>query len=280
MGPFANIAHGCNSVIATKLALHLSDFVVTEAGFGADLGAEKFINIKCRKANLIPSVVVIVATVRALKMSGGVSKDELDKEDMAGLSAGCENLGMHIENMNLFGMKPLVAINRFLSDSDAEIQQVKGFAESRGAETFLCTHWADGSAGIEHLSRRVVELAECRAEQEFRFLYPDEMPLLEKIETVAKKIYRASAVETTATVRKHLAEFEANGYRNLPVCIARTQYALAPGFVLSIREVRVLAGAGFVVAVAGDIMTMPGLPRHPAGESIDLSTDGLIEGLF
>jgi formate--tetrahydrofolate ligase len=287
-GPFANIAHGCNSVIATKTALKLSDYVVTEAGFGADLGAEKFFDIKCRKAGLKPDAAVIVATVRALKMNGGVKKDALSEENVEALVKGCANLGRHIANVRQFGVPVVVAINHFTSDTDAEVAAVKDYVSRRGAEAILCRHWAEGSAGIEDLAHKVVELAE-GGEANFQPLYPDDLPLMEKIEIVASKIYHAGEVTADRAVRDQLKAWEEQGYGNLPVCIAKTQYSFstdparlgAPeGHVVHVREVRLSAGAGFVVAITGDIMTMPGLPRTPSAERIFLNEEGLIEGLF
>jgi formate--tetrahydrofolate ligase len=287
-GPFANIAHGCNSVIATKTALKLADYVVTEAGFGADLGAEKFMNIKCRKAGLAPDAVVIVATVRAMKMNGGVAKADLGAENVAAVEAGCANLGRHIKNVKGFGVPVVVGINHFAGDTDAEIRAVKDYVAAQGSEAILCKHWAHGSAGIEDLAHRVAELADGGSAQ-FKTLYPDEMPLFEKMETIAKSIYHAAEVSADAKIRTQLKEWEAQGYGNLPVCMAKTQYSFttdptvrgAPeGHVLPVREVRLSAGAGFVVAICGEIMTMPGLPRVPASETIRLNDLGLIEGLF
>ncbi|MDE0305434.1 MAG: formate--tetrahydrofolate ligase [Albidovulum sp.] len=287
-GPFANIAHGCNSVIATKTALKLADFVVTEAGFGADLGAEKFLNIKCRKAGLSPKAVVIVATVRALKMNGGVGKDALGSENVEAVKQGCANLGRHIENLKKFGVPAVVAVNHFVSDTDAEIQAVVGYAQSRGSEAILCRHWALGSEGTEDLARKVVEIVES-GKANYAPLYPDEMGLFEKIESIAKEIYRANEVVADKRIRDQLAQWERAGYGSLPVCMAKTQYSFsadpdlrgAPeGHAVPIREVRLSAGAGFVVAICGAIMTMPGLPRKPAAESICLNDLGQIEGLF
>ena len=287
-GPFANIAHGCNSVIATKTALKLADFVVTEAGFGADLGAEKFMNIKCRKAGLAPDAVVIVATVRAMKMNGGVAKSDLGAENVAAVKAGCANLGRHIENVKSFGVPVVVGINHFAGDTEAEIAAVKAYVAAQGSEAILCKHWAEGSAGIEDLARRVAELAE-GGSADFRTLYPDEMGLMAKIETIATRIYRAGSVTADAGVRAQLKAWEEAGYGHLPVCMAKTQYSFstdpnlrgAPeGHVIHVREVRLSAGAGFVVAICGEIMTMPGLPKVPASETIRLNDAGLIEGLF
>ncbi|KNX40635.1 Formate--tetrahydrofolate ligase [Roseovarius tolerans] len=287
-GPFANIAHGCNSVIATTTALKLSDYVVTEAGFGADLGAEKFMNIKCRKAGLAPDCVVIVATVRAMKMNGGVAKADLGAENVDAVKAGCPNLGRHIENVKSFGVPVVVAINHFVTDTDAEVAAVQEFVASHGAEAVLSRHWELGSEGSEPLARKVVEVAEA-GNANFAPLYPDEMSLFEKIETVAKRIYRADEVLADQKIRNQLKEWEDQGYGNLPVCMAKTQYSFttdpnrrgAPtGHSVPVREVRISAGAGFIVVVCGEIMTMPGLPSRPAAESIRLNDGGQIEGLF
>ena len=287
-GPFANIAHGCNSVMATKTALKLADYVVTEAGFGADLGAEKFMNIKCRKAKLSPKCVVIVATVRALKMNGGVKKDDLGAENVDALKKGCANLGRHIENIKQFGVPAVVAINHFVKDTDAEIAALKEYVKGQGAEAVLAQHWAKGSEGVKDLATKVVEIIDGRSAQ-YAPLYPDEMPLFRKIETVARRIYRADQVLADTKVRNQLKEWEEAGYGNLPVCMAKTQYSFttdpnrrgAPeGFDLPVREVRLSAGAGFVVAICGEIMTMPGLPRKPAAETIGFNEQGEIEGLF
>ena len=285
-GPFANIAHGCNSVIATRTALALSDYVVTEAGFGADLGAEKFLNIKCRKAGLAPSAVVLVATVRALKMNGGVAKSDLGAENVAAVRAGAVNLTRHIENLRLFGVPLVVAINHFATDTDAEIAAVSDICDGLGVRAILCRHWAEGGAGAEALAREVVRLA--AEPSDFTTLYPDEMPLWDKIGTIARRIYRADHVEAPPAVRKQLDDWQAD-HGHLPVCMAKTQYSFsadpaalgAPsGFTLPIREVRLAAGAGFVVAICGDVMTMPGLPREPAANRIGLDADGNVEGLF
>ncbi|MFC5757037.1 formate--tetrahydrofolate ligase [Rhizobium sp. GCM10022189] len=287
-GPFANIAHGCNSVVATKTALKLGEYVVTEAGFGADLGAEKFFNIKCRKAGLKPSVAVIVATVRALKMNGGVKKDDLGAENVPALVRGCSNLGRHIANVRRFGVPVVVAINHFVSDTDAEIAAVKEYVARHCAEAILCRHWAEGSAGIEDLAYKVVELAES-GQAKFEPLYGDDLPLFEKIEIVASKIYHAGEVTADKAVRDQLAAWEEQGYGKLPVCMAKTQYSFstdpnlrgAPeGHIVPVREVRLSAGAGFVVVITGEIMTMPGLPKSPAAERIYLNDQGYIEGLF
>ena len=287
-GPFANIAHGCNSVIATTTALKLADYVVTEAGFGADLGAEKFMDIKCRKAGLRPDAVVIVATVRAMKMNGGVAKADLGTENVQAVKDGCPNLGRHIENMKKFGVPAVVGINHFVTDTDAEVQAVVDYCASLGVDAILNKHWAEGGAGIEETARKVVELCE-GGSANYAPLYGDALPLAEKIETVCKEIYRADGVVMDTKIRGQLKEWEDQGYGHLPVCMAKTQYSFstdpgqrgAPtGFDIPVREVRLSAGAGFVVVVCGEIMTMPGLPRVPAAESIRLNADGLIEGLF
>ena len=287
-GPFANIAHGCNSVVATTTALKLADYVVTEAGFGADLGAEKFMDIKCRKAGLKPEAVVIVATVRAMKMNGGVAKADLGTENVDAVKAGCANLGRHIENVKKFGVPAVVAINHFITDTDAEVQAVKDFVATQGTEAILCKHWANGSAGTEDLAKKVVELVESGAAN-YAPLYPDEMPLFQKIETIAKEIYRAEEVVADTKIRNQLKEWEEQGYGDLPVCMAKTQYSFttdpnkrgAPtGHSLPVREVRLSAGAGFIVVICGEIMTMPGLPKVPSAEMICINDDGLIDGLF
>jgi len=287
-GPFANIAHGCNSVVATTTALKIADFVVTEAGFGADLGAEKFMNIKCRKAGLAPDAVVIVATVRAMKMNGGVKKEDLGHEDTQAVFAGCDNLGRHIENIKSFGVPAVVAINHFVTDTDAEVKVIKDYVESLGSEAILCKHWADGSKGTIDLATRVAEIAESGASQ-FATLYPDNMPLFQKIETIAKRIYRADEVMADNKIRDQLRQWEDAGYGHLPVCMAKTQYSFstdptlrgAPtGHNVPVREVRLAAGAGFIVVVCGAIMTMPGLPSVPSAEAIHLNDDGQIDGLF
>ncbi len=287
-GPFANIAHGCNSVTATKTALKLGDYVVTEAGFGADLGAEKFFDIKCRKAGLKPDAAVIVATVRALKMNGGVKKEDLGAENVAALVKGCANLGRHVSNVRKFGVPVVVAINHFVSDTDAEIAAVKEYVARLGGEAILCRHWAEGSAGIEELAHKVVELADS-GQAKFQPLYGDDLPLLEKIEIVASKIYHAGEVTADKAVRDQLIAWEEQGYGKLPVCMAKTQYSFstdpnlrgAPeGHIVPVREVRLSAGAGFVVVITGEIMTMPGLPKSPSAERIFLNDQGYIEGLF
>jgi formate--tetrahydrofolate ligase len=287
-GPFANIAHGCNSVVATKTALKLADYVVTEAGFGADLGAEKFFDIKCRKAGLKPAAAVIVATVRAMKMNGGVKKEELGKENVDAVKKGLANLGRHIENVQSFGVPAIVGINHFISDTDAEIAAVKEYVASLGAEAVLCKHWAHGSAGIEELAHKVVTIAES-GKANFKPLYGDEVTLFGKIEAIAKSIYRAGTVTADKSVKDQLKVWEDMGYGKLPVCIAKTQYSFttdpnargAPtGFDIPVREVRLSAGAGFVVAICGEIMTMPGLPKVPSSEHIRFNAAGQIEGLF
>ena len=287
-GPFANIAHGCNSVVATTTALKLAEYVVTEAGFGADLGAEKFFDIKCRKAGLKPAAAVIVATVRAMKMNGGVKKEDLGAENIAAVKKGCANLGRHIENVKQFGVPVVVCINHFTTDTAEEIAAMKDYVASMGTEAILCKHWAQGSKGIEELSRKIVELAES-GQSQFSPLYPDEMPLLDKINTIVKRIYRGSEAIADKSVRDQLRAWEEQGYGHLPVCMAKTQYSFstdpnlrgAPeGHVVPIREVRLAAGAGFVVVVCGEIMTMPGLPRVPSSEKIFLNELGQIEGLF
>ena len=287
-GPFANIAHGCNSVVATRTALKLADFVVTEAGFGADLGAEKFMNIKCRKAGLAPDAVVIVATVRAMKMNGGVARKDLGSENVEAVKLGCPNLGRHIENVKSFGVPAVVAINHFYTDTDAEVAAIKEYVETLGSEAILCKHWADGSKGTKELATRIAEIAESGTAQ-FSPLYADELPLFEKIETIAKRIYRADEVLADKKIREQLRQWEEAGYGHLPICMAKTQYSFstdqnlrgAPtGHSVPVREVRLSAGAGFVVVVCGEIMTMPGLPRAPSAEVIRLNDDGEIEGLF
>ena len=288
-GPFANIAHGCNSVIATKTALGMADYVVTEAGFGADLGAEKFMDIKCRMAGLKPDAVVLVATVRALKMNGGVSKADLTKgENVDAVRKGAVNLQRHIENVKKFGITPTIAINHFYLDTDAELAVIEEMAKSYGAEAVICKHWADGGAGAEELARIVSAKADIGA-PDFKPLYEDAMPLAEKIETVCREIYRAGTVTLSSAVRNQLKTWEDMGYGHFPVCMAKTQYSFttdqnklgAPvDHDVTIREVRLSAGAGFVVAIAGDIMTMPGLPKVPSAEAIYLDENGQIEGLF
>ncbi|AKH42053.1 formate--tetrahydrofolate ligase [Altererythrobacter atlanticus] len=288
-GPFANIAHGCNSVIATKTALVMADYVVTEAGFGADLGAEKFMDIKCRMAGLKPDAIVLVATVRSLKMNGGVPKSELTNgENVEAVRAGAVNLKRHIENVKKFGITPTIAINHFYLDTDAEIAVIKEMAEEFGAEAVICKHWADGGAGAEELAHIVAAKADAGA-PDFAPLYPDDMPLADKIETVCREIYRAGSVTISSAVRKQLKQWEEMGYGKFPVCMAKTQYSFSTDptklgapedHEVTIREVRLSAGAGFVVAIAGDIMTMPGLPKVPSAEAIHLDENGQIEGLF
>jgi formate--tetrahydrofolate ligase len=287
-GPFANIAHGCNSVVATRLGLGLADVVVTEAGFGADLGAEKFFDIKCRQAGLNPACAVIVATVRALKMHGGVAKAALGAEDVAAVERGVVNLARHVENLHKFGVPVVVALNRFTSDSEAEIRAVQAAMARLDTQAILCTHWGDGAAGAAELARAVQARIASGAAR-FAPLYPDAMPLAEKLRTIAREIYRAADVSLPASVVQRLKRWEDEGFGHLPVCVAKTQYSFtadptalgAPsGHVLPVRDVRLSAGAGFVVAVAGEIMTMPGLPRHPAAETIGLDEDGRITGLF
>ena len=287
-GPFANIAHGCNSVMATKTALKLADYVVTEAGFGADLGAEKFFDVKCRKAGLKPAAVVLVATVRALKMHGGVARDQLGKENVDAVKKGCANLERHLKNLKKFGVPAIVAINRFITDTDKEVNAVKNTAKKFGALAIRCNHWADGSKGTIDLAKHVVKLADS-GRAKFKPLYDDKMPLFEKIETVAKQIYGAKELTAEAKVRNQLREWEQAGYGKFPICIAKTQYSFstdpnlkgAPtGHTVTLREVRLSAGAEFIVAITGEIMTMPGLPRVPSANAIHLNKNGDIEGLF
>jgi formate--tetrahydrofolate ligase len=287
-GPFANIAHGCNSVIATRLGLKLADVVVTEAGFGADLGAEKFIDIKCRSAGLKPSCAVVVATVRALKMHGGVARNALGAENVAAVQKGVANLARHVENLGKFGLPVVVGVNHFTSDTEAEFGAIRDAMAKQGVEAISCTHWADGGKGAEALARAVqqkITLGEAKPAP----LYPDAMPLAEKIRTIAQKIYRATDIAVPDTVARRLEGFEKAGFGHVPVCIAKTQYSFtsdptvmgAPeGHTIPVREVRLSAGAGFVVAICGEIMTMPGLPRTPSAEAIHLREDGEIEGLF
>ncbi|WP_297737463.1 formate--tetrahydrofolate ligase [uncultured Maricaulis sp.] len=287
-GPFANIAHGCNTLVATDTALRLADYVVTEAGFGADLGAEKFFDIKCRKGGLEPSAAVLVATIRALKMNGGVAKDQLGTENVAAVEAGCANLGRHIENLAKFGVPVVVAINHFTVDSEAEVAAVQAYCEARGVKAVLARHWAEGGKGTEALAEAVSELVEAGTSR-FAPLYGDDLSLVDKIETIARTIYRAGAVTFERSARLQLERWQEAGYGHLPVCMAKTQYSFsadpaligAPeGHELPVREVRLSAGAGFVVAVCGSIMTMPGLPRKPAALDIHLNADGEVEGLF
>ena len=287
-GPFANIAHGCNSVIATKAGLKLADYVVTEAGFGADLGAEKFLDIKCRKSGIKPDCVVIVATIRALKMHGGVAKDDLKKENVTALKDGMVNLRRHINNIRKFGLPVTVAVNHFITDTDEEMKTLLDFCETQGVKASKCTHWSHGSQGTLELAKNVAEICEDNKDT-FKYLYEDDMPLFKKIEKIAQEIYSASEVVADTKVRQQLKDFEEKGFGKLPVCIAKTQYSFstdpglkgAPtGHVLPVREVRLSSGAEFVVVVCGEIMTMPGLPRVPAADSIKLNEKGEIEGLF
>jgi formate--tetrahydrofolate ligase len=287
-GPFANIAHGCNSVLATTTALKLADYVVTEAGFGADLGAEKFMDIKCRKAGIAPDCVVLVATIRALKMHGGVKKEDLKTENLKALEAGMSNLQRHIENVKKFGVVPVVSINRFSADSEAEIKLVMEKCKALGVEALMADHWAMGGEGAANVARAVVKVAES-GQSKLKFLYPDDMPLFEKIRTIAREIYRAKDVTADKSVRDQLANFESMGYGKFPICVAKTQYSFstnpdakgAPNdHVINVREVRLSAGAEFVVAICGEVMTMPGLPRVPAADVIDIGPDGKIVGLF
>jgi formate--tetrahydrofolate ligase len=287
-GPFANIAHGCNSVLATTTALKLADYVVTEAGFGADLGGEKFMDIKCRKAGIAPDCMVLVATIRALKMHGGVKKEDLKAENLKALEAGMANLQRHVENVQKFGIMPVVSINRFSADSEAEIKVVQDKCKALGVEALMADHWAMGGAGAADVARAVVKIAES-GKSKLKFLYPDDMPLFEKIRTIAREIYRAKDVTADKSVRDQLASFEAMGYGKFPICVAKTQYSFttnpdakgAPSdHVINVREVRLSAGAEFIVAICGEIMTMPGLPKVPAANSIDIGPDGRIVGLF
>ena len=287
-GPFANIAHGCNSVIATKAGLKLSDYVVTEAGFGADLGAEKFLDIKCRKSGIKPDCVVIVATIRALKMHGGVAKDDLKKENVSALKKGLVNLERHINNTRKFGLPVTIAVNHFITDSENEMKALLNFCKTQGVKASKCTHWSDGGEGAKELAKNVVEICE-GDKSTFQYLYEDKLPLFKKIEKIAQEIYHASEVVADTKTRQQLKDFEEKGYGTLPVCIAKTQYSFstdpnlkgAPtGHVLPVREVRLSSGAEFIVVVCGEIMTMPGLPRVPAAESIKLNKKGEIEGLF
>ena len=287
-GPFANIAHGCNSVIATKASLKLGDYVVTEAGFGADLGAEKFLDIKCRKSGLKPDCVVLVATIRALKMHGDVSKEDLKNENVEALKKGLVNLERHIINVRKFGLPVTVAINHFITDSQNEVDAVLDFCKTQGVKASMCTHWSDGGEGAKELAKNVVEICE-QSKNTFKFLYEDNLSLFKKIEKIGQEIYHASEVVADTKVRNQLKDFEAKGFGKLPVCIAKTQYSFstdpnlkgAPtGHVLPVREVRLSSGAEFIVVICGDIMTMPGLPSVPAANSIKLNTKGEIEGLF
>jgi formate--tetrahydrofolate ligase len=286
-GPFANIAHGCNSVMATKAALKLADFVVTEAGFGADLGAEKFFDIKCRKAGLNPAAAVIVATVRALKMHGGVAKDDLKKENVEALKKGLANLGRHIENVKKFGVPIAVAVNHFITDTDAEVEAVREYCKTHGVEAFKCTHWAEGSKGTKALATHVAALADKGSQ--FKPIYGDELSLFDKVSTIAREIYRADEVVADKSIRDQLKSWEAAGYGKFPICMAKTQYSFttdpnlkgAPtNHVVPIREVRLSAGAEFIVVICGEIMTMPGLPKVPSAEVIGLDAKGMVQGLF
>ena len=287
-GPFANIAHGCNSVIATTTALKLADYVITEAGFGADLGAEKFFDIKCRSAGLAPDAVVLVATIRALKMHGGVEKDDLGDENVQAVADGCSNMARHISNLKSYGVPVVVAINRFSADTDAEVNQVCQSAAELGAIAIDCTHWADGGAGTEELAHHLVKMID-EETSEFTTLYPDDMPLWDKMRTIAQKIYGADDISADQKVLNQIEQLQNSGFGNFPICVAKTQYSFstdptrkgAPsGHVVSVREVRLSAGAGFLVFVCGDIMTMPGLPRVPAADKIHIDDAGLIQGLF
>ncbi len=287
-GPFANIAHGCNSVLATTTALKLADYVVTEAGFGADLGGEKFLDIKCRKAGLEPACVVLVATIRALKMHGGVKKDDLKKEDLKALETGMSNLRCHVENVRKFGLEPVISINRFSADTDAEIALVTSACTQLGVECHMADHWAMGGQGATDLAHAVVKVCDS-GKSKLKFLYPDEMPLFEKIRTIAREIYRAKDISAEKAVKDQLAAFEAMGYGTAPICVAKTQYSFSTNpeakgapvdHIINVREVRLSAGAEFVVAICGEIMTMPGLPKVPAADAIDVGADGRIVGLF
>jgi formate--tetrahydrofolate ligase len=287
-GPFANIAHGCNSVLATTTALKLADYVVTEAGFGADLGGEKFLDIKCRKSGLAPDCAVLVATIRALKMHGGVKKEDLKTENLKALEAGMANLARHVENMQKFGIPPVISINRFSADTEAEMALVEEHAKKLGVVALMADHWAEGGKGALDVAREVAKVADA-GKSKLKLLYPDDMPLIEKIRTIAREIYRAKDIAAEKSVRDQLAQFEQMGFGNLPVCIAKTQYSFSTNadlkgaptdHVIPVREVRLSAGAEFVVAICGEIMTMPGLPKVPAANSIDLGADGRITGLF
>jgi formate--tetrahydrofolate ligase len=287
-GPFANIAHGCNSVMATRTALKLADYVVTEAGFGADLGAEKFFNIKCRKAGLEPDAVVLVATIKALKLQGGVPRDRLGIEDTEALERGCVNLGRHLENLARFGVPVVVAVNHYTADTDAEFRVVSDYCEQRGIRAVNCTHWADGGAGTTELAGAVTDLCD-GGDADFRPLYDDDVSLWDKARCIAREIYGADDITANRKVRAQFDEFESMGYGHYPICMAKTQYSFstdpnllgAPtGHTVAIRELRLAAGAEFIVAVCGDIMTMPGLPRKPAANDIRVDEDGRIAGLF
>ncbi len=287
-GPFANIAHGCNSVVATRAGLELGDYVITEAGFGADLGAEKFLNIKCRKANLKPDAVVIVATIRALKMNGGIPKDQLSKENVDALEKGSVNLLRHIENIKKFNLPVIVGINHFVSDTDNEVEKLLDIVSKSGSEAIVCKHWSDGSEGTKQLAQKVVEICDSNAAN-FKPLYKDDLPLIDKIKCVATEIYRAADISADKKIINQLNDWEKAGYGNLPICMAKTQYSFsadpnllgAPeGHTIPIREVRISAGAGFIVVICGDIMTMPGLPSVPAAEKIHIDKENLVQGLF
>ena len=287
-GPFANIAHGCNSVVATRLSMKLSDYTVTEAGFGADLGAEKFLDIKCRKAGITPSAVVIVATIRALKLHGGVPLKDVNNENLEAVAKGVENLKKHIENIHQFGLPVVVAVNKFVTDTDAEVKTVQSKCDYLGVQVIEANHWADGGKGAIELAETVVDLVE-NHENDFHYLYEDDMPLWDKVKTVAQKIYGADDIEGDQKLRDSFTALEKAGYGNLPICMAKTQYSFSTdpalkgrptGFNIPLREVRLSAGAGFIVVLAGDVMTMPGLPKKPAAEVIDINEDGQIVGLF
>tara|TARA_Y100000590_G_scaffold7215_1_gene9250 strand:+ start:1010 stop:2692 length:1683 start_codon:yes stop_codon:yes gene_type:complete len=286
-GPFANIAHGCNSVIATKTGLKLSDYVVTEAGFGADLGAEKFLNIKCRKSGLKPDCVVIVATIRALKMHGGVAKEDLKNENVKALNKGLVNLERHINNVRKFGLPVAVAVNHFITDTDKEVDEIMNFCKTLDVKSSICSHWSNGGEGTKDLANIVVDI--CSNKNSFKYLYEDKFPLFKKIQTIAQEIYHASEVVADTKIRDQLKDFESKGYGNLPICVAKTQYSFstdpnlkgAPsGHVVPIREVRLSSGAEFIVVICGSIMTMPGLPKVPAADSIKINDGGEVEGLF
>ena len=288
-GPFANIAHGCNSIIATKMALKLSDYIVTEAGFGADLGAEKFLNIKCRKGNIQPNCVVLVATIRALKMHGGVKKDDLKKENVEALKKGLPNLERHIKNIKKFGLEITVAINHFITDTDKEVKIIEEHCSKLGVKANLCMHWAKGGEGIKELANHVVELCKKAKKDNFKFLYSNDIDLWKKIEIIAKEMYGASEVMADTKIRDQLKKMQDDGFGKLPICVAKTQYSFstdpnlkgAPkGHSIPIREIRLSSGAEFIIVICGSIMTMPGLPRVPAANSIKLNEKGEIEGLF
>jgi len=288
-GPFANIAHGCNSIIATKTALKLSEYVITEAGFGADLGAEKFFDIKCRKAGIQPNCVVIVATIRALKMHGGVEKDNLKKENLEALKKGFTNLERHIKNIKKFGLEPIIAINHFITDTSKEVNLIENYCSKLGVKVSLCKHWAEGGKGTEDLAKKVIETCKENKKENFKYLYSDKSPILEKVETIAKEIYGANGIEIDDKIKEQVKKIEECGFDKFPVCIAKTQYSFstdpklkgAPsGHTLPIREIRLSSGAEFVVVICGSIMTMPGLPKVPAADSIKLNNKGEIEGLF